>query len=243
MSRKRHKKRRNAFRAAPIAAAWNAAHPEFNRRESTPIYAQHVAKNLYARNEFYHGHATFEHVDGIWRCATAGPAISFLLKLDPISAKMELLKRGFSWQWETQPPGHGKNPEARTPTPPGNAPGGTPCNKLEDPNSLTGTTKPPSALSLAVRNTASDVAPSRRSVERAEAVIQPASKTTAPGAALFSPLSSRPLSSYRGANSQRQNSKDTHPPGHTIPDASQGVERCRPSEQSTPPSEPYRATV
>jgi len=79
---------------------WNAAHPEFNRRVSKPVYAAGARRKLLARNEFSAGSAIFTRVDGIWRCTEAEPALKFLLRLEPIAAKMDLIKRGFSWEWQ-----------------------------------------------------------------------------------------------------------------------------------------------
>ena len=79
---------------------WNAAHPEFNRRVSKPTYSAPSTRKLLARNEFAAGSAIFMRADGLWRCTKADPPLKFLLSLDPIAAKMDLIKRGFTWEWE-----------------------------------------------------------------------------------------------------------------------------------------------
>jgi hypothetical protein len=42
---------------------------------------------------------TFTRSFGQWFCTAASDALRFLLKLDPATAKMELVRRGYSWNW------------------------------------------------------------------------------------------------------------------------------------------------
>ena len=56
-------------------------------------------KIMAAKNEFHQGHAVWEKSDGIWSCVQAGAGLEWLVGLEKITAKIELAKRGFEWEW------------------------------------------------------------------------------------------------------------------------------------------------
>lgn len=58
-----------------------------------------ATRMMEASNEFLSGTAFWERFDGLWHCSRTSPALDFLLKTDPASAKLQLVKRGFSWNW------------------------------------------------------------------------------------------------------------------------------------------------
>lgn len=66
-----------------------------------PAYLRNISATLEACNEFHHGFAMSTRKDGIWTFSEADDCLKFLVGKDPISAKMDLLRRGFQWQWKT----------------------------------------------------------------------------------------------------------------------------------------------
>lgn len=60
---------------------------------------EHADKVMFAENEFYHGEAVWKFELGTWRCAQANECLKFLLKKDSVSAKLDLIRRGFTWRW------------------------------------------------------------------------------------------------------------------------------------------------
>ena len=70
-------------------------------RPSRPVYLRNISATIEASNEFYHGFAVATRKDGIWTFTEADSCLNFLVGKDPISAKMDLLRRGFQWQWKT----------------------------------------------------------------------------------------------------------------------------------------------
>jgi hypothetical protein len=64
-----------------------------------PDYKPVLEKQLKARNEFFVACATWKRVDGLWMCVEAAPSLGWMKKMDPASAKLELAKRGCSWEW------------------------------------------------------------------------------------------------------------------------------------------------
>lgn len=91
-------KKRRGFLFRP---AWRAKHPAFFRRQSVPVFTAPKTATLVCSNDFLSGTATFQKRDSIWTCTAADPSVKFLLFLDPISAKMQLIRRGFHWQWNS----------------------------------------------------------------------------------------------------------------------------------------------
>lgn len=75
-------------------------HNPVSRRWLRPLYAPPITRSIRAANEFHSGSATFTKREGIWSCTQFDPCLSFLRGMDPVSAKMDLIRRGFSWQWE-----------------------------------------------------------------------------------------------------------------------------------------------
>jgi hypothetical protein len=108
----------------PVDESWKAAHPEFHRRQSTLSYSADLELTLSAANEFHSGRAKFTRHLSQWVCTSADSPLKFLLRLDPVSAKMDLIRRGFSWQWEEKSdksvpseglPNASSNPETSSP--------------------------------------------------------------------------------------------------------------------------------
>lgn len=54
---------------------------------------------LRASNDFFVAGAVWQRKDGQWRCVQTAPILSWMLTLSPAAAKLELSKRGCSWQW------------------------------------------------------------------------------------------------------------------------------------------------
>lgn len=74
--------------------------PERPCRPDRPVeFLTPTARIMEAANEYLAGRAIWERVSGLWRCVSVSPALNFLLKTDPASARLELVKRGFSWNW------------------------------------------------------------------------------------------------------------------------------------------------
>lgn len=51
------------------------------------------------QNDYFVAGAVWRRKDGIWSCIRAAPIIKWMLGMSPESAKMNLAKRGCSWQW------------------------------------------------------------------------------------------------------------------------------------------------
>ena len=64
-----------------------------------PDYKPVLERQLKARNEFFVALATWKRVDGLWMCVEAAPSLGWMKRMDPASAKLELAKRGCSWEW------------------------------------------------------------------------------------------------------------------------------------------------
>ena len=60
---------------------------------------QTFSKVLTARNEFHQGMASFKYLNGFWCCYEAAPCLQWLIHMDSKTAKIELVKRGYSWNW------------------------------------------------------------------------------------------------------------------------------------------------
>ncbi len=52
-----------------------------------------------AKSEFFKGRAVWKFELGCWLCKSADDCLAFLLKKDVPAAKLELLRRGFEWEW------------------------------------------------------------------------------------------------------------------------------------------------
>lgn len=87
---------RKRKRGHKLDTAWYQAHPAQTQKAWTPPDA---IKRMDAHNEFVSGSCTWHRRDGLWTCVSSDGVLTFLLSKDPISAKFELLKRGFTWQW------------------------------------------------------------------------------------------------------------------------------------------------
>lgn len=56
-------------------------------------------KTLTAHNEFMTGTATFQRKSGLWRCISVSKELSWLRDIPFDGIKLELLRRGFEWEW------------------------------------------------------------------------------------------------------------------------------------------------
>lgn len=54
---------------------------------------------LQAQNDYFCAGAVWERIDGHWRCTEAAPIIAWMRKMSPAEAKLELARRGCSWEW------------------------------------------------------------------------------------------------------------------------------------------------
>lgn len=74
------------------------------RRIILPMSGAKVSHNairlLAASNEFLSGEAIWTRENGQWTCTGTDACLSFLRHTTPTTAKLELAKRGYSWQWK-----------------------------------------------------------------------------------------------------------------------------------------------
>lgn len=75
-------------------------HPSRVVRPSKTIPVRHKPRVMLARNEFHSGQAVYHYELGEWICKQATACLGFLLKQTATSAKLELLRRGHSWEWK-----------------------------------------------------------------------------------------------------------------------------------------------
>ena len=64
------------------------------------VLVKHGDKMMLAENEFHKGESVWRYEVGIWACVKADKCLKFLLKKDVATAKLELTRRGFNWQWQ-----------------------------------------------------------------------------------------------------------------------------------------------
>jgi hypothetical protein len=81
------------WRAGRVPAIWGTPRPE------NPQYLSEQTKTLKARNEFFVASALWKRLNGLWICVEASPKLEWMKKLDPGTAKLELARRGCSWEW------------------------------------------------------------------------------------------------------------------------------------------------
>lgn len=94
------KRRRNNHRKR---RSWHVQ-PFVPNQASVLRYPLELTKQLQCSNEFWSATATWRRHEGIWSCSYADPVLQWMIGLDQDSAKMELLRRGCSWEWsETKP--------------------------------------------------------------------------------------------------------------------------------------------
>jgi hypothetical protein len=62
-------------------------------------FAPDVERNLRAENEYFCGVAVYAREMGQWRLKTCTPCLSFLKGKTPLEAKVDLIRRGFRWEW------------------------------------------------------------------------------------------------------------------------------------------------
>ena len=68
-------------------------------QSSILAYKQNLVKYLTCSNEFYTATAVWKRVEGIWFCSHADPPLKWMIGLDQLTAKIELIKHGCSWEW------------------------------------------------------------------------------------------------------------------------------------------------
>lgn len=73
----------------------------FNPRPvSKPQYAVPDATRLLGvQNEYFTAGAVFERREGVWRVKECAPILHWMRKVPFERIKLELLKRGCSWEW------------------------------------------------------------------------------------------------------------------------------------------------
>jgi hypothetical protein len=86
-------------RPGPFKGAWSKVHPQ-PPAVAVPQYKPTKIMKLNAFNEFHSGTALFERKDGFWKCFSWDKCLFFLKGKDMPSAKMDLLRRGFTFNWE-----------------------------------------------------------------------------------------------------------------------------------------------
>lgn len=59
----------------------------------------HHSKLMEAHNEFWTCSAVWKQEPNGWFCSKAGPMMEWMVGMDSIQAKKELLIRGCSWKW------------------------------------------------------------------------------------------------------------------------------------------------
>lgn len=64
-----------------------------------PKYVADCERLMRCQNDYFVAGAVWRRKDGIWSCIRAAPIIKWMLGMSPESAKMNLAKRGCSWQW------------------------------------------------------------------------------------------------------------------------------------------------
>jgi hypothetical protein len=62
-------------------------------------FEPYVEKTLRAENEYFCGGAVYAREMGQWRLKTCAPCLSFLRGKTPLEAKVDLIRRGFKWEW------------------------------------------------------------------------------------------------------------------------------------------------
>lgn len=58
-----------------------------------------LSKMMFAENEFHIGKSVWKFELGAWHCKKADDCLKFLLKKDVAAAKLDLIRRGFTWRW------------------------------------------------------------------------------------------------------------------------------------------------
>jgi len=82
----------------PFKGEWEKRHAQ--PFTSIPNYRENKTMTLKAANEFHSGTAKFERKEGLWSCYAWSDCLAFLCGKDMASAKMDLIRRGFTFQWE-----------------------------------------------------------------------------------------------------------------------------------------------
>lgn len=63
-------------------------------------YPPNIERPVLVQNEYFSVISTWRRRDGIWICTKAPHPVSWMVGLDPISAKRELARMGCSWHWQ-----------------------------------------------------------------------------------------------------------------------------------------------
>lgn len=66
---------------------------------SIPTYSKSTSRELHVWNEFWSGVVVWCRHEGIWFVRQTDPPLKWMIGLDKLTAKIELLKRGCSWEW------------------------------------------------------------------------------------------------------------------------------------------------
>jgi hypothetical protein len=74
--------------------------PNWDVKVRKPDYVTSKERVMSAKNEFYEGSAVWKRVEGHWRCVKADPILFWMRKMDVGTAKLALVRRGYSWEWK-----------------------------------------------------------------------------------------------------------------------------------------------
>lgn len=75
-------------------------HPSCLVKHSGTVQVRKKPRVMLASNEYHSGQAVYHYELGEWLCREAPDCLGFLLKQTASAAKLELLRRGFSWEWK-----------------------------------------------------------------------------------------------------------------------------------------------
>lgn len=92
-------KRVKHWLGVPQVDLWTGRHPEFSRRQSKPVYGKEIERLLRVKNEYFDCQAIWRKKEGVWTCVSAAPIIRWMVGKTPAEAKIELVKRGCSYEW------------------------------------------------------------------------------------------------------------------------------------------------
>lgn len=76
------------------------------------VYLANEVKVLRVRNEFFCAGAVWVRKDGIWACKMAAPILHWMIGMSPLETKLELARKGCSWEWLEGSPVVEKGPNA-----------------------------------------------------------------------------------------------------------------------------------
>lgn len=87
------------WRNAPlIDASWRAAHPQ----PSIPqIPSKTIYRDVLVKNQYWQASCRWRRLNNVWACIQADPTIRWMIGSCPDKVKLELLRLGCSWNFDT----------------------------------------------------------------------------------------------------------------------------------------------